>query len=194
MELCSHEPITAKSQFLVDEAVLINVVVVGVIIELKTGSGLCKVVMIRVVSHINCLVRIIIIFSDDYRESIVNAMHREADSTTTLVPSSQQYTDNNLAVYTPASVSPMMSPSQLTPRTSHTHQEITAGSAPHSSPNVRDLHAADLHVHTAATELQSADIPTDVEVCVLYIAGRLHTNDDVLLNRTASNDDDNVIL
>ena len=106
----------------------------------------------------------------------MNAMHREADSTTTLVPSSQQYTDNNLAVYTPASVSPMMSPSQLTPRASHTHQEITAGSAPHSSPNVRDIHATDLHVHTAATELQSADIPTDVEVCVLYIAGLLHTN------------------
>ena len=124
----------------------------------------------------------------------MNAMHREADSTTTLVPSSQQYTDNNLAVYTPASVSPMMSPSQLTPRTSHTHQEITAGSAPHSSnPNVRDIHTTDLHAHTAATELQSADIPTDVEVCVLYIAGLLHTNNDVSFNKTHLNDGDIVI-
>ena len=169
-------------------------VVVDIILELETGTGLCKVVMIRVVRHINCLVRIIIIFSDDYRESIVNAMHREADSTTTLVPS-QQYTDNNLAVYTPASVSPIMSPSQLTPRASHTHQEITAGSAPHSSANVRDLHAAaaELHINTAAAELQSADIPTDVEVCVLSIAGRLHNND-VSFNKTLLNDDDIVIL
>ena len=168
-------------------------VVEGVILELETGTGLCKVVMIRVVRHINCLVWIIIIFSDNYRESIVNAMHREADSTTTLVPSSQQYTDNNLTVYTPASVSPMMSPSQLTPRASHTHQEITAGSAPHSSPNVRDIHAtADLHVHTAAAaELQSADIPTDVEVCV---HSRSVTPTMMLpLTEPTLNDDDNVI-
>lgn len=79
-------------------------------------------------------------------------MHRETDSTTMLVH--QQNFENNLEVYTPASVSPMMSPTQLTPRASHTQQDL-----PHSP---------------SRDQTEQQDLPADFEVepvlCIVVIA------------------------
>ena len=51
----------------------------------------------------------------------MSAMHQEVETAALI---SNQYYDTNLIISTPASVSPMMSPAQLTPRSSHTQQDL----------------------------------------------------------------------
>lgn len=61
------------------------------------------------------------------RMSIVTAMHQESE--THLRVTQQQSHNTSLSILTPASISPMASPSQLTPRNSQTQQhELLPGS------------------------------------------------------------------